>query len=72
MEFGNWFKRQDGKTPKYFCTNCFTLFRTGRFERRDLMLYDDICPSCGAPAYDIKRDKDEIKKELEERMEEKK
>lgn len=43
-----WFIRQSRKTPKYFCTNCLKLFRTGRFGRKDSIMYDDVCPNCGA------------------------
>lgn len=48
-----WFIRQSRKAPRYFCTNCLRLFRTGRFGRFDSMLYDDICPNCGAPGSDL-------------------
>lgn len=44
----DWFARQCKKSPKYFCINCFKLFRTGRFSRRDSFMYDDVCPNCGA------------------------
>lgn len=48
-----WHKRQNKKPPKYFCDNCFRLFRTGRFSRLDSYMYDDICPNCGAPGSDL-------------------
>lgn len=44
-----WLERQDKKDPKYFCLNCGTKFRTGKFSRFDSYLYDDICPWCGCP-----------------------
>ena len=49
----------------YFCANCGNVFRTGMYkeeqelvrdkntpeEEKELcLLYDDICPNCGAPA----------------------
>lgn len=43
-----WFVRQNKKAPKYYCVNCYKLFRTGRFSRKDNFVYDDICPNCGA------------------------
>ena len=44
-----WYKHQKRKPYRYFCENCWALFRTGRFSRFDSMMYDDICPYCGAP-----------------------
>ena len=43
-----WFVRQEQKEPRYFCLNCFRLFRNGRFSRFDSRIYDDVCPNCGA------------------------
>lgn len=43
-----WFVRQSKKAPKYYCVNCYKLFRTGRFNRKDSFVYDDVCPNCGA------------------------
>lgn len=48
-----WHIRQSKKAPRYFCTNCLKLFRTGRFGRFDDIMYDDICPYCGAPGSDL-------------------
>ena len=48
-----WFIRQSKKAPRYFCTNCLKLFRTGKFSRFDSIMYDDICPNCGAPGSDL-------------------
>lgn len=53
--WGNrWFIRQSKKPPRYFCCNCWNLFRTGKFSLFDNPLYDDICPNCGAPGSDLR------------------
>ena len=44
-----WATRQNKKDPVYFCGKCLQTFRTGRFSRFDDIIYDDICPYCGAP-----------------------
>ena len=36
------------KPFKYFCPNCNHTFLTGKFDRADRDIYDDICPYCGA------------------------
>ena len=52
--WGNWwFVRQSKKPPRYFCDNCWNLFRTGKFSLFDDSIYDDICPNCGAPGLDL-------------------
>lgn len=56
-----WFIRQNRKAPKYFCTNCFNLFRTGRFSHRDSLFYDDVCPNCGAIGLTFEELADEYK-----------
>lgn len=56
-----WFARQCKKSPKYFCINCFKLFRTGRFSRRDSFMYDDVCPNCGAIGLTLEELADEYK-----------
>ena len=48
--------------PRYFCPNCLRLFRTGKFSRFDLSLYDDVCPYCGAIGYDFNELAEEYKK----------
>lgn len=47
MKLRKWFSRQNKKEPRYFCPNCLRLFRTGKFNRFDLDVYDDVCPNCG-------------------------
>lgn len=42
-----WYMKQTQKEPRYFCMNCLTLFRTGKFSRFDNDCYDDVCPNCG-------------------------
>lgn len=44
-----WCEKQKAKGPRWFCLNCLTAFRTGKFSRFDNRMYDDICPNCGAP-----------------------
>lgn len=48
MRISKWLESQDKKEPRYFCPNCLQLFRTGKFSRFDLNIYDDVCPYCGA------------------------
>lgn len=48
-----WFVRQNSKPPRYYCENCDTTFRTGKFSKSDSEIYDDICPNCGAPGIDF-------------------
>ena len=57
----SWFDKQNRKTPKYFCANCFKLFRVGRFSRKDSFIYDDICPNCGAIGLTLEELADEYK-----------
>lgn len=35
---------------RYFCGNCGKIFKTGKFHKDDLDIYDDVCPYCGALA----------------------
>jgi len=37
------------------------LFRTGKFNRFDLNIYDDVCPNCGAIGCDFKELAEEYK-----------
>ena len=53
MRISKWLERQNKKEPKYFCPNCLQLFRTGKFSRFDLSIYDDVCPYRGAIGYDF-------------------
>lgn len=62
MKPRKWFTRQNKKEPRYFCLNCLRLFRTGKFSRFDLSLYDDVCPYCGAIGCDFKELAEEYKK----------
>ena len=62
MKPRKWFIRQNKKEPRYFCPNCLRLFRTGKFSRFDLSLYDDVCPYCGAIGYDFNELAEEYKK----------
>lgn len=48
IEISNWHQRQNKKAPRFFCTNCLRLFRTGRFERTEPKQYENVCPYCGA------------------------
>ena len=56
-----WWKKQQKKEPRYFCLNCYTLFRTGKYDRRDWDEYDDVCPHCGAPGETLKSLAEEYK-----------
>ncbi len=41
------------KNPRYYCENCKTVFKTGRYDWRDSKLYDSVCPHCGAVGNDF-------------------
>lgn len=62
MRISKWLERQDKKESRYFCPNCLQLFRTGKFSRFDLNIYDDVCPYCGAIGCSLK----ELAKEYKE------
>lgn len=61
MKIRKWFTRQSKKEPRYFCPNCLRLFRTGKFNRFDLDVYDDVCPNCGAIGLTFKELAEEYK-----------
>lgn len=62
----DWFVKQNQKEPKYFCTNCYNLFRTGKFGRFDNPMYDDVCPNCGAIGLTLEELADEYKDLMKE------
>ena len=62
MRISKWLERQNKKEPRYFCLSCLRLFRTGKFSRFDLNIYDDVCPYCGDIGCDFK----ELAKEYKE------
>lgn len=53
-KMSKWHIKQNAKSPRYYCTNCTSLFYTGRFDRRDSDIFDDICPYCGFQACDLR------------------
>nr|DAR44975.1 MAG TPA: RUBREDOXIN REDUCTASE, RUBREDOXIN 2 DEGRADATION, IRON-SULFUR PROTEIN, OXIDOREDUCTASE [Caudoviricetes sp.] len=61
MRIRKWLSRQNKKEPRYFCLNCLQLFRTGKFSRFDLSIYDDVCPYCGAIGLTFKELAEEYK-----------
>lgn len=61
MKISNWLERQSRKEPRYFCPNCLQLFRTGKFSRFDLSIYDEVCPHCGAIGLTFKELAEEYK-----------
>lgn len=61
MRISKWLEKQNKKEPRYFCSNCLRLFRTGKFSRFDLNIYDDVCPHCGAIGCDFKELAEEYK-----------
>lgn len=42
-----WYVKMCERPPRYFCNNCDNLFYTGKFEKNDDDMYDDVCPNCG-------------------------
>lgn len=67
-----WLKRQEKKAPRYFCLNCMTLFRTGKFSRFDSYYYDDVCPYCGGIGSDLTELSEAYKELVKELRDEKK
>ena len=41
-------RKKKEKKPRYFCENCGNFFCTGKFDKNDHEMYDDVCPYCGA------------------------
>ena len=50
-----------GGVPKWFCDNCGYFFNTGKFDKKDNEIYDDVCPMCGcSPSVPTKRPKEKV------------
>lgn len=67
-----WLKRQRKKAPRYFCLNCMSLFRTGKFSRFDSRYYDDVCPHCGGIGSDLTETAEAYKELVKELQDESK
>ena len=65
--YNRWFQKENSKEPRYYCFNCGRLFRTGRFSRKDSMVYDDVCPYCEAIGSTFTETVEYFKEELTER-----